>query len=97
MFVKVDDQKVSIGTLSIDKFPQISFDLLFEKEFELSHTSKSSSVFFSGYKVPQPADGEDFDSEEESEGIYVCMCRCTFSIALVFNVACVRGLNWWSF
>ncbi|KAM0920927.1 hypothetical protein ACQ4PT_007166 [Festuca glaucescens] len=69
MFVKVDDKKLSIGTLSTDKFPQISFDLVFEKEFELSHTSKSSSVFFSGYMVFQPAEGDemDFDSEEESE------------------------------
>ncbi|XP_047076623.1 histone deacetylase HDT2-like [Lolium rigidum] len=69
MFVKVDDQKLSIGTLSTDKFPQIPFDLVFEKEFELSHTSKSSSVFFSGYMVFQPAEGDemDFDSEEESE------------------------------
>ncbi|KAK1617761.1 hypothetical protein QYE76_023278 [Lolium multiflorum] len=55
IFVKVDDQKLSIGTLSTDKFPQVPFDLVFEKEFELSHTSKSSSVFFSGYMVFQPA------------------------------------------
>jgi len=68
MFVKVDDQKLSIGTLSTDKFPQVQFDLVFEKEFELSHTSKSSSVFFSGYKIFQPAGGDEmFDSEEESE------------------------------
>ncbi|XBJ28404.1 hypothetical protein VPH35_005514 [Triticum aestivum] len=69
MFVKIGDQKLAIGTLSTDKFPQIQFDLVFEKEFELSHNSKTSSVFFSGYKVFQPADGDemDFDSEEESE------------------------------
>jgi hypothetical protein len=73
MFVKVDDQKLSIGTLSTDKFPQVPFDLVFEKEFELSHTSKTSSVFFSGYMVFQPAEGDemDFDSEEESEGMYI--------------------------
>ncbi|CAM0953437.1 unnamed protein product [Alopecurus aequalis] len=69
MFIKVDNQKLAIGTLSQDKFPQITFDLVFEKEFELSHTSKSNSVFFSGYKVFQPAEGDemDFDSEEESD------------------------------
>ena len=74
MFVKVDNQKLAVGTLSADKFPQLQFDLVFEKDFELSHTSKSASVFFSGYKVFQPADGDemDFDSEEEeSEGIYI--------------------------
>uniref|UniRef100_A0A453A611 C2H2-type domain-containing protein n=1 Tax=Aegilops tauschii subsp. strangulata TaxID=200361 RepID=A0A453A611_AEGTS len=69
MFVKIGDQKLAIGTLSTDKFPQIQFDLVFEKEFELSHNSKTSSVFFSGYKVFQPAEGDemDFDSEDESE------------------------------
>ncbi|KQK04536.1 hypothetical protein BRADI_2g14120v3 [Brachypodium distachyon] len=71
MFVKIDGKKLAIGTLSTDKFPQIQFDLVFEKDFELSHSSKSSSVFFSGYKVFQPAEGDemDFDSEgsEESE------------------------------
>lgn len=76
MYVKVGDKKLSIGTLSTDRFPQIQFDLVFEKEFELSHTSKSASVFFTGYKVFQPAEGDemDFDSEgsedeEEEEKI----------------------------
>ncbi|XP_006654887.1 histone deacetylase HDT2-like isoform X2 [Oryza brachyantha] len=66
MYVKTDDQKLVIGTLSADKFPQIQFDLVFEKEFELSHTSKTASVFFSGYKVSQPPEEDemDFDSEE---------------------------------
>ncbi|BAF18437.1 histone deacetylase HDT2 [Oryza sativa Japonica Group] len=66
MYVKTDDQKLVIGTLSADKFPQIQFDLVFDKEFELSHTSKTASVFFSGYKVSQPAEEDemDFDSEE---------------------------------
>ncbi|XP_044985649.1 histone deacetylase HDT2-like [Hordeum vulgare subsp. vulgare] len=70
LFVRVDGgQKLAIGTLSMDKFPQIQFDLVFEKEFELSHNSKTTSVFFSGYNVFQPAQGDemDFDSEDESE------------------------------
>ncbi|KAM0903834.1 hypothetical protein ACQ4PT_018419 [Festuca glaucescens] len=58
MFVKVDDRKLSIGTLSTDKFPHVTFDLVFKEEFELSHTSKSSSVFFSGYKVFHKAERE---------------------------------------
>ncbi|KAG2625215.1 hypothetical protein PVAP13_3KG202400 [Panicum virgatum] len=67
MYVKVDDQKLAIGTLSHDKYPHIPFDLVFDKEFELSHTSKAASVFFSGYKVEQPGveDEMDFDSEED--------------------------------
>ncbi|RLN30362.1 hypothetical protein C2845_PM05G26710 [Panicum miliaceum] len=69
MYVKVDDQKLAIGTLSPDKYPQIQFDLVFDKEFELSHTSKAASVFFSGYKVEQPGVGDemDFDSEEDED------------------------------
>ncbi|CAL5096641.1 unnamed protein product [Urochloa decumbens] len=69
MYVKVDDKKLAIGTLSLDKYPQIQFDLVFDKEFELSHTSKAASVFFSGYKVEQPGEGDemDLDSEDEDE------------------------------
>ncbi|PWZ39380.1 Histone deacetylase HDT1 [Zea mays] len=38
MNVKIDDQKLAIGTLSVDKNPHIQFDLVFDKEFKLSHT-----------------------------------------------------------
>jgi hypothetical protein len=102
MFVKVDDQKLAIGTLSNEKFPQIQFDLVFEKEFELSHTSKSSSVFFSGYKVFQPADGDEMDfddSEDESEdeeeeivpatkenGIHISLLQFIHSLAFLLHI-----------
>jgi hypothetical protein len=33
MYVKIDDQKLAIGTLSVDKNPHIQFDLVFDKEF----------------------------------------------------------------
>jgi hypothetical protein len=49
--LKFGDQKLVLGTLSQEKFPQLSFDLVFEKEFELSHNSKSGSVYFVGYKA----------------------------------------------
>jgi nucleophosmin 1 len=52
--VNFDDQKLVLGTLSHEKIPQIPFDLVFEKDFELSHNLKNGSVFFSGYKVAQP-------------------------------------------
>jgi hypothetical protein len=68
MYVKVDDQKLAIGTLSTDKYPQIQFDLVFDKEFELSHTSKAASVFFSGYKVLQPVEGDEMDLDSEEDG-----------------------------
>ncbi|KAK8939577.1 Histone deacetylase HDT1 [Platanthera guangdongensis] len=50
VFVKVNDQKLVLGTLSAENCAQIQYDLVFEKEFELSHGSKDTSVFFVGYK-----------------------------------------------
>jgi hypothetical protein len=44
-------QKIVLGTLIRDKIPQITFNNILEKEFELSHNSKTASVYFSGYKV----------------------------------------------
>ncbi|KAF7823279.1 histone deacetylase HDT1-like [Senna tora] len=46
LYLKFADQKLVLGTLSRENFPQISFDLVLEKEFELSHNSKTGSVFF---------------------------------------------------
>lgn len=51
IYVKFNDQKLVLGTLSTDKVPQISYDLVFEKEFELSNSSKNASVYFLGYKT----------------------------------------------
>ncbi|XP_056169485.1 histone deacetylase HDT1-like [Syzygium oleosum] len=74
LHVKLGDQKLVLGTLSTENFPQLSLDLVFEKEFELSHNWKSGSVYFCGYKsVVQdeyPFVTDDFsdlesDSEEE--------------------------------
>ncbi|PIA54782.1 hypothetical protein AQUCO_00900987v1 [Aquilegia coerulea] len=73
----VNGQKLVIGTLSTDKCPQISYDLVFEKEFELSHNWKNGSVFFCGYKADaeeEGSDGENMfgdDSEFEEEEIPV--------------------------
>lgn len=66
--VKINDQKLVIGTLSADKCTQISLDLVFEKEFELSHTSKNTSVHFCGYKSAMQDDQSDDEfPESESE------------------------------
>ncbi|CAK9314337.1 unnamed protein product [Citrullus colocynthis] len=46
LFVKINDQKLVLGILSAEKFPQISFDLVFEKEFELSHNGKNGNSDF---------------------------------------------------
>ncbi|KAL6844585.1 hypothetical protein ACP4OV_025244 [Aristida adscensionis] len=66
MYVKVDDQKLAIGTLSTDKYPQIQFDLVFDKEFEVSHTSKEL-VIFASLTFLLPWSTMDFDSEEDED------------------------------
>ncbi|KAJ6362689.1 hypothetical protein OIU78_002982 [Salix suchowensis] len=68
IYVNFDDQKLVLGTLSHDKIPQIPFDLVFEKDFELSHNLKNGSVYFSGYKVAQPeSDSDEFNSDGEED------------------------------
>lgn len=56
LYLKVGDQKFVLGTLSREKIPQVSLELVLEKEFELSHNSKSASVYFCGYKAYYPGD-----------------------------------------
>lgn len=51
LYLKVGDQKLIIGTLSHEKFPQLSTEIVLEKGFELSHSWKNGSVYFTGYKV----------------------------------------------
>ncbi|XP_044345226.1 histone deacetylase HDT2 isoform X2 [Triticum aestivum] len=64
---KIGDQKGVIGTLSAENHPQILCDLIFEKQFELSHSSKTASVFACGYKIPKhncTSDSSESDSSE---------------------------------
>lgn len=51
VYVKVEDQKIVLGTLNKDEIPQISMDIVLDQQSELSHNSKNASVYFSGYKV----------------------------------------------
>ncbi|KAI5003018.1 hypothetical protein ZWY2020_027668 [Hordeum vulgare] len=64
--VKIGDQKVVIGTLSAESHPQIPCDLIFEKRFELSHSSKTASVFACGYKVRMPICESDSSEDEDN-------------------------------
>ncbi|KAK2418359.1 histone deacetylase HDT1 [Trifolium repens] len=64
LYVKIDDHKLQLGTLSSEKIPQISYDLVFEKEFELSHNWKYGSVFFTGFKMESVASDDDEDSDD---------------------------------
>ncbi|XP_039017390.1 histone deacetylase HDT1-like isoform X2 [Hibiscus syriacus] len=69
LYVNADGKKLVLGTLSHQNCPQLSFDLVFDQEFELSHNWKNGSVFFLGYKTYIPEEGDDFDisSEESSD------------------------------
>ncbi|XP_015898687.1 histone deacetylase HDT1 isoform X1 [Ziziphus jujuba] len=66
LYAKIGDQKLVIGILSHDKFPQISVDLIFDAEFELSHNWKNGSVHFTGYKALIPSESDD-DSDSEDD------------------------------
>ena len=66
VFVKFNDQKLVLGTLSWEKFPQISYDIVFEKEFKLSHISKSTGVFFCGYKTVAAEESVKADNPKSS-------------------------------
>jgi hypothetical protein len=46
---------VIIGTLSAENCPQILCDLVFEKDFELSHSSETATVYVCGYKFAMPS------------------------------------------
>nr|XP_027084309.1 histone deacetylase HDT1-like [Coffea arabica] len=72
--LKVGDKKYVIGTLSAEDRPQLMFDLVFEREFELSHDWKDGSIYFAGYiadddssELESHSDGEDFSNEDEEE------------------------------
>ncbi|KAK2981507.1 hypothetical protein RJ640_030969 [Escallonia rubra] len=58
--VKVDGKNLVLGTLSPEKLPQQLFDLVFDRDFELSHNWKHGSVYFYGYKAQNPL-GSDED------------------------------------
>ncbi|XP_057457885.1 histone deacetylase HDT1-like [Lotus japonicus] len=67
--LKVGDQKFVLGTLNREKIPQVSLELVLDREFELSHNSKTASVHFCGYKAYYPADEseDDFSDSDESD------------------------------
>ncbi|KAL9253768.1 Histone deacetylase HDT1-like protein, partial [Drosera capensis] len=54
LYANKDGQKFVLANLSGEKFPHVSFDLVFEDEFELSHTWKHGSVHLAGYLTIVP-------------------------------------------
>lgn len=67
LYVKVDDKKLVLGVLSPDTNPQLSFDLVFEKDFEISHNSKSGSVHLLGYMSEIPHDDAIFSGPSDED------------------------------
>ncbi|KAG2311309.1 hypothetical protein Bca4012_025736 [Brassica carinata] len=52
LYVTINGKKLLIGTLS-QSDPQISCNLVFEKEFSLSHSLESASVYFIGQSADE--------------------------------------------
>ncbi|XP_062082874.1 histone deacetylase HDT1-like [Humulus lupulus] len=74
LYVKIADQKFVLANLSLDKFPQVTFDLVFDQEVEVSHNWKNGSIHLCGYQAPTAFDGDDMgeqylsdSSDEEAE------------------------------
>ncbi|MCD7460384.1 hypothetical protein HAX54_043417, partial [Datura stramonium] len=63
----VGENSYVIGTLSAEDRPQLMFDLVFEKEFELSHGWKNGSVYFIGYTADDPNTDEIDSGEDDFE------------------------------
>jgi nucleophosmin 1 len=67
--LKINGKMFVVGSLSGEKFPQVSFDLVLEKEFELSHDWKNGSVYFCGYSAENPYEDDEggFDTDEDED------------------------------
>ncbi|KAL9244572.1 hypothetical protein vseg_018339 [Gypsophila vaccaria] len=68
--VKVGDKKLVMGMLS-NKTPQLSFDLVFDEDFEISHNWKNGSVHLLGYQAEIDDDESIYSgsSDEEDEPV----------------------------
>ncbi|KAK9068434.1 hypothetical protein SSX86_012548 [Deinandra increscens subsp. villosa] len=69
LHINVEGKKLVLGTLNSERLPQQLFDLVFDKDFQISHNWKSGSVYFYGYKADQPIDDEEIESDEEDEAL----------------------------
>ncbi|RVW54478.1 Histone deacetylase HDT1 [Vitis vinifera] len=89
LFLKIDQQKLVLGTLLPANIPQLSFDLVFDKEFELSHNWKNGSVFFMGYKSVLPDEYpyhfSFFDFVLCSNSFFYIIAHICFSLFLEFD------------
>lgn len=83
IFVNIDGKKLVLGTLSPEKLPQQVFDLVFDKEFQLSHNWKNGSVYFYGYMAPNTYD-DGYPLHAHFPYIFpviyeiFCVCTCCY-------------------
>lgn len=70
--VQVDDSEVVLGTLSEGKCDQMQLDLVFDREFKVSHNSSSSSVYICGYRTEGPEEhGSEGNVLHETELVFL--------------------------
>ncbi|XP_062208695.1 histone deacetylase HDT2-like [Phragmites australis] len=87
VYVKIDGKEILIGTLSVDKYPQYVTDLVFEKEFELLHTSKTYNISAIGYKCSKREIKSDTSTDDDDESDE----EVPLAIPLYFNVDDDKG------
>lgn len=73
IFVNLGQKKLTIGHLSTESCFQFSIDLVFEKDFVLSHGSSDGSVYFVGYKSEIPEDDEFQRMHSSSFSLFSCL------------------------
>ncbi|CAH2065444.1 unnamed protein product [Thlaspi arvense] len=73
LYVKVGDEKFVLGTLVSGSIPQTNFDLVFDKEFELSHEWGKSVHFAAEVKKNAKPEADDVEEDESDsdEGMSV--------------------------
>ncbi|KAG7563421.1 Zinc finger C2H2 superfamily [Arabidopsis suecica] len=74
LYAKVNGKKYVLAILSRKHFPLITFDLIMEKDFVLSHSMDEGVIHLTGYKTPPGYKTPEVDctvEEEEVESRYV--------------------------
>lgn len=75
--VEVDATKVVLGTLYQGKCDQISLDLVFDRDFVVSHTGSSVSMYLCGYRTEAPQDEYPFSIPFIQWISQVCFENCS--------------------
>ncbi|KAI3826134.1 hypothetical protein L1987_00177 [Smallanthus sonchifolius] len=60
LHINIENKKLVLGTLNSERLPQQIFDLVIDKDFQLSHNWKNGSVYFYGYQADQPFDDDSY-------------------------------------